>query len=105
MKIKERISLVLMAFFRSVALKLKLYDFVANTRAISPMGYVIEMAAALIATAFIVPIALVYLFNLSNWEGVPTTITTLGTTVLAVFFMLGLFLKFMPVELKSKMGM
>ena len=82
-----------------------LLRFKDNSRGASPMGYVIEMAAALIATAFIVPIAMTYLFNLSNWEGVPSTIVTLGTTVLAVFFMLGLFLKFMPAELKSKLGM
>lgn len=71
----------------------------------SAMTYVIEMSAAIIAVAFIIPIAFSYLFNGSSWGETPAVVVTLGTTVLGIFCIIGLMLKFMPSELRARVGL
>lgn len=68
-------------------------------------GYIFEMAIALIMTGFLVPLGMSYLFNGSSWGTTDAIIVTLGTTVLGIMVVIGLMLRFMPPELKSRVGM
>lgn len=64
------------------------------------------MVGVLVTIATVVPIAMTLLFNGSDaWGNTPSYIITLLTTVVAVFFALGIFLHMMPAEVKSRVGL
>jgi len=67
-------------------------------------GYIIGVVLALYITAYTLPEAIVALTNATNWSGAPTAVITLGTTVLAIIVILGIAIRFMPSEIKSKVG-
>lgn len=70
------------------------------------MKYILEMVAVLLMVAFVVPIAMTYLFNgTDSWGNTPTYVITLLTDVVAVFFALGVMIKMMPSDVKSKIGL
>lgn len=67
-------------------------------------GYIIGVVLALYIAAYTLPEAMVALTNATAWAGAPTAVITLGTTVLAIIVILGIAIRFMPAEIKSKMG-
>lgn len=72
----------------------------------SAMSYIMEMIAVIIAIAVVVPIAMLLLFNgTEQWGSTPSYIITLLTTVVAIFFALGIMLKMMPTEVRGRVGL
>lgn len=70
------------------------------------MKYIMEMIAVIIAISAVVPIAMTLLFNgTAAWGNTPSYIITLLTTVVAIFFALGIMLKMMPADVKSRVGL
>lgn len=73
--------------------------------ATSVAGYIIGIVLAIYITAYTLPEAVVALTCSTSWSGAPTAVITLGTTVLSIIVILGIAIKFMPQEIKSKVGL
>jgi type IV secretory pathway TrbL component len=65
--------------------------------------YAVEMGIALIVVALIIPMGLVMIAE-ANLTGVNSSVATIITIVFPILAVLGLALKFMPDELKSRVG-
>lgn len=67
-------------------------------------GTIIGIAISLYVAAYTLPDAFVQLTCSTNWSGAPTSVTTLGTTVLAIVVIAAIMIKFMPDEIKERAG-
>lgn len=65
--------------------------------------YAMEMGIALIIVAVVIPIGLVMIAE-ANLTGVNASVATIITIVFPILAILGLAIKFMPQELKSRVG-
>lgn len=65
--------------------------------------YAMEMGIALVIVAVMIPMGLVMISE-ANLTGVSSTVATVFTVLFPILAILGLALKFMPQELKSRVG-
>lgn len=71
------------------------------------MRYIVSCVFAFFLIAYLVPIGMSELFNGSGtWTGdIPTVVYTLLTTVVSIFFAIGVAVALMPDVVKSKVGL
>ena len=67
-------------------------------------GTIIAIALSLYVAAYTLPDAFVALTCQTSWAGAPTAVITLGTTVLAIVVIVAIMIKFMPEEIKGRIG-
>lgn len=86
--------------------KRKLYDFNylrCDLKMVSVMKYVVEVGLALLFAGIFIPMGLQYIAT-ANLTGVNALVAQFFTIVMPIMVVIGVGLKFMPEEIKGKVG-